>query len=128
MRPRENFRRVAEKVAREVFPEHARVEWPPHDFVREDTAGAEEIRVVDRSGAEPLFGIARIHGRVLFSPMLEACIRYELGHVCRAMGYVYRGDPNCSDCCTMSHCETHHKTEGEYPEWVTTSALPPEKK
>lgn len=25
------------------------------------------------------------------------------------------GDPNCSDCMTMTHCETHHKVEGLYP-------------
>jgi hypothetical protein len=27
----------------------------------------------------------------------------------------YRGEYDCSDCCSMSHCETHHKTEGTYP-------------
>lgn len=27
----------------------------------------------------------------------------------------YRGNPGCSDCMTMSHCETHEKAEGVYP-------------
>lgn len=27
----------------------------------------------------------------------------------------YRGEYDCSDCCSMSHCETHHKDEGTYP-------------
>jgi hypothetical protein len=26
------------------------------------------------------------------------------------------GNPRCSDCATMTHCETHHKSEGVYPE------------
>lgn len=25
------------------------------------------------------------------------------------------GSPDCSDCMTMTHCETHHKVEGLYP-------------
>ncbi len=25
------------------------------------------------------------------------------------------GDPNCSDCMTMTHCESHHKVDGLYP-------------
>lgn len=25
------------------------------------------------------------------------------------------GDPDCSDCMTMTHCEVHHKVEGLYP-------------
>lgn len=31
----------------------------------------------------------------------------------RVMGDL--GDPNCSDCLTMTHCESHHKVEGLYP-------------
>lgn len=27
----------------------------------------------------------------------------------------YRGETNCTDCMTASHCETHHKEEGTYP-------------
>lgn len=27
----------------------------------------------------------------------------------------YRGEYDCSDCCSMTHCETHHKTEGTCP-------------
>lgn len=27
----------------------------------------------------------------------------------------YRGEYSCSDCCSMSHCEKHHKEEGTYP-------------
>lgn len=27
----------------------------------------------------------------------------------------YRGEYDCGDCCSMSHCETHHKDEGTYP-------------
>jgi hypothetical protein len=34
------------------------------------------------------------------------------------------GDPMCSDCCTMSHCETHFKLDGHYPEWVTRGGSP----
>ena len=28
----------------------------------------------------------------------------------------YLGDPNCSDCLSMTHCETHLKVEGLYPD------------
>lgn len=31
-------------------------------------------------------------------------------------------EPGCSDCETMTHCETHHKVEGLYPEPRTTPA------
>lgn len=34
---------------------------------------------------------------------------------------LYRGEPDCGDCVTMTHCETHHKDEGTYPEPRTTS-------
>ena len=45
-----------------------------------------------------------------------------------APGWKPKGEPNCSDCCCMSHCETHHKIEGEYPdEWVTTNLTNEEK-
>ncbi len=27
----------------------------------------------------------------------------------------YRGEYDCGDCCSMTHCETHHKDEGTYP-------------
>ena len=27
----------------------------------------------------------------------------------------YHGHPECSDCCAMSHCESHMKDEGTYP-------------
>jgi hypothetical protein len=35
-----------------------------------------------------------------------------------------KGDPDCGDCCTMSHCETHHKEEGQYPDWITNDQVP----
>lgn len=28
---------------------------------------------------------------------------------------LYRGDPDCSDCLGMTHCEFHHKAECTYP-------------
>ncbi len=33
----------------------------------------------------------------------------------------YRGEKDCGDCLTMSHCETHHKVEGTYPFEETAS-------
>lgn len=27
----------------------------------------------------------------------------------------YRGEYDCGDCCSMTHCETHGKDEGTYP-------------
>jgi hypothetical protein len=27
----------------------------------------------------------------------------------------YLGEPDCTDCVTSSHCETHHKEAGLYP-------------
>ncbi len=35
----------------------------------------------------------------------------------------YFGEYDCSDCCSMSHCETHHKDEGTYPFVVTDASL-----
>lgn len=44
-------------------------------------------------------------------------------------GWRPNGHPDCGDCCTMSHCETHFKIEETYPEWVTrgSTSAPPEK-
>lgn len=33
----------------------------------------------------------------------------------REDGKPYHGELDCSDCMTMSHCETHYKDEGTYP-------------
>ncbi len=33
-----------------------------------------------------------------------------------APGWKPHGHRGCSDCETMSHCETHHKEDGTYPD------------
>ena len=82
------FNMLARKVFRELFPAHIAVSTSLElDLVREDMADHVEIRVVDRTGAEPFYGIARIHGRMLRSPQLEDAIRHELRHLAREMGY-----------------------------------------
>jgi hypothetical protein len=83
------FNGLARKVAREFFPEHVSIATSfDADWLREDTADHVEIRLTDRSGHEPLYGIARLDGRLLRSPQLEDAIRHELRHVAREMGYV----------------------------------------
>lgn len=46
-----------------------------------------------------------------------------------APGWRPYGEPGCSDCETMTHCETHHKSEGVYPsdEPRPATATPEEK-
>ncbi len=47
---------------------------------------------------------------------LQYCAGCESEGLCQAFvvpGYL--GDPSCTDCLSMTHCETHHKVEGLYP-------------
>lgn len=81
------FGGVARRVGREFFPEHVDIETPSKDWIREDTADILEIRVVDRSGAEPLYGVAAIHGSLSRSPHLEDAVRFELRALAEKMGY-----------------------------------------
>lgn len=60
---------------------------------------------------------------------LEEIAEVTYGDMCSQLGYwaaealkPYGGEPGCSDCETMTHCETHHKVEGLYPEPRTTPA------
>jgi hypothetical protein len=41
-----------------------------------------------------------------------------------APGWRPHGDPNCTDCLGMSHCETHFKIDGTYPDEATQTGCP----
>lgn len=76
----------------------------------------EEIRLNQRV-AQLEAEVRRLRGA------LEEIAEVDCGDLCFQLAYwaadalkPYRGDPNCSDCLTMTHCETHHKVEGLYPE------------
>ncbi len=47
------------------------------------------------------------------APVCAGCSKPGIHDAFRVEGYL--GDPNCSDCLSMTHCETHHKVEGLYP-------------
>lgn len=55
--------------------------------------------------------------------MIRAERYRDLVHATRsAPGWKPYGEPDCGDCQTMSHCETHFKLDGRYPVQVSTSA------
>lgn len=83
-----NFTALARRIGRELFPPHVDILTSFDDpFVREDTADVVEIRAVDNSGDEPVFGVVAIPGQHLRSPNLARVVLHEMSALAEKMGF-----------------------------------------